>query len=199
MEDDSRLVLQAREGDDEAFEKLVKRHSRKVAKIAGSFFGARENVEDILQEVFLKVYKSLHRFKLDQPFEPWIIRITINACYDELRKIRKRREFSSTAPSEEEGQWFEELLHSSRSSLRSPEEDHVVRLVLGRVLDQMPVKDRATLILRGEGSSLREIGEVLGCSMQAANLRLFRARRSMLRILRELRIVASKGKGRDAM
>lgn len=197
MDDDSSLVLRARDGDDAAFEILVKRHSRKVAKIAGSFFNARENVEDLLQEVFLKVYQSLDRFKLDQPFEPWLIRITINACYDELRKVRKRRELSPTPPSDEDGQWLEELYESSRTDLRSPEEDHLTRLVLTQVLEKLPPKDRAALTLRGQGCSLKEIADVLGCSMQAANLRLFRARRNMLKTLRELRIVAKEGRSRN--
>jgi RNA polymerase sigma-70 factor, ECF subfamily len=194
MEDDSRLVQQVLAGNDAAFEQLVHRHSRKVARIAGSYFSSRENVEDLVQDVFLKVYQSLDRFRLGEPFEPWLIRITINACYDELRKIRKRREFSLTPPSEEEGQWMEENLNSLRSSPKDPEEQHLVKMVVGRMLDRLPPKDRAALTLRGEGFSLREIGEALGCSMQAANLRLFRARRSLLKTLREARIVATKRK-----
>jgi RNA polymerase sigma-70 factor, ECF subfamily len=194
MEEDSRLVQQVLAGENAAFEQLVQRHTRKVARIAGSYFSNRDNVEDLVQDVFLKVYQSLDRFRLGEPFEPWLIRITINACYDELRKIRKRREYSLTPPSEEEGQWIEESLHSLRLSPRNPEEQHLVKLVVGRLLDRLPPKDRAALMLRGEGFSLREIGEALGCSMQAANLRLFRARRNLLKTLREARIVAAKRK-----
>jgi RNA polymerase sigma-70 factor, ECF subfamily len=194
MEEDSRLVQLVLEGDNAAFEQLVQRHSRKVARVAGSYFSNRENVEDLVQEVFLKVYQSLDRFRLGEPFEPWLIRITINACYDELRKIRKRREYSLTPPSDEEGQWIEESIHSLRSSPKNPEEQHMVRLVVGRILDRLPPKDRAALMLRGEGFSLKEIGNALGCSMQAANLRLFRARKSLLKTLREARIIGTKRK-----
>ena len=194
MEEDSRLVQLVLEGDDSAFEQLVQRHSRKVARVAGSYFSNRESVEDLVQDVFLKVYQSLDRFRLGEPFEPWLIRITINACYDELRKIRKRREYSLTPPSDEEGQWIEESIHSLRMSPKNPEEQHIVRLVVGRILDRLPPKDRAALMLRGEGFSLKEIGDALGCSMQAANLRLFRARKSLLKTLREARIMGSKRK-----
>ena len=194
MEEDSRLVQLVLEGDNAAFEQLVQRHSRKVARVAGSYFSNRENVEDLVQEVFLKVYQSLDRFRLGEPFEPWLIRITINACYDELRKVRKRREYSLTPPSDEEGQWIEESIHSLRSSPKNPEEQHMVRLVMGRILDRLPPKDRAALMLRGEGFSLKEIGDALGCSMQAANLRLFRARKSLLKTLREARIMGTKRK-----
>jgi RNA polymerase sigma-70 factor, ECF subfamily len=194
MEEDSRLVQQVLEGNDAAFEQLVHRHSRKVARITGSYFSSRENVEDLVQEVFLKVFQSLDRFRLGEPFEPWLIRITINACYDELRKIRKRREYSMTPPSDEEGQWIEESIHSLRASPKNPEEQHLVRLVVSRILDRLPPKDRAALMLRGEGFSLREIGDALGCSMQAANLRLFRARRSLLKTLRDARIIGAKRK-----
>lgn len=194
MEEDSRLVQQVLEGNEAAFEQLVHRHSRKVARITGSYFSSRENVEDLVQEVFLKVFQSLDRFRLGEPFEPWLIRITINACYDELRKIRKRREYSMTPPSDEEGQWVEESIHSLRASPKNPEEQHMVRLVVSRILDRLPPKDRAALMLRGEGFSLREIGDALGCSMQAANLRLFRARRSLLKTLRDARIIGTKRK-----
>jgi RNA polymerase sigma-70 factor (ECF subfamily) len=194
MEEDSRLVQRVLEGDDAAFEQLVQRHSRKVARISGSYFSSRENVEDLVQEVFLKVYQSLNRFRLGEPFEPWLIRITINACYDELRKIRKRREYSITPASDEEGQWIEESIHSLRASPRDPEEQHLVRLVVSRILARLPPKDRAALMLRGEGFSLREIGDALGCSMQAANLRLFRARKSLLKTLRDARIIGTKRK-----
>jgi RNA polymerase sigma-70 factor, ECF subfamily len=194
MEEDSRLVQQVLEGNEAAFEQLVHRHSRKVARITGSYFSSRENVEDLVQEVFLKVFQSLDRFRLGEPFEPWLIRITINACYDELRKIRKRREYSMTPPSDEEGQWIEESIHSLRASPKNPEEQHMVRLVVSRILDRLPPKDRAALMLRGEGFSLREIGDALGCSMQAANLRLFRARRSLLKTLRDARIIGTKRK-----
>ena len=99
-----------------------------------------------------------------------------------------------TPPSDEEGQWIEESIHSLRLSPRNPEEQHMVRLVVARILDRLPPKDRAALMLRGEGFSLKEIGDALGCSMQAANLRLFRARKSLLKTLREARIMGSKRK-----
>src|SRR5262249_7146578 len=90
--DEDELIRRSLTGDDDAFEALVRRHSPRVFSIVGSFFRRRDVIDDIGQEVFAKAYFSLGTFTLGRSFEAWVAKITVNACYDQLRAQRRRIE-----------------------------------------------------------------------------------------------------------
>ena len=92
--DDFTLIRLIQTGDHQAFELLVRRYQRKVANLIYLTMGNRDGVEDIAQEVFIRVYRSLPKFKFDASFFSWLYRITMNLCIDEIRKRKIRRVLS---------------------------------------------------------------------------------------------------------
>src|SRR3982074_3039562 len=88
--DDRELVRVAQTGDKEAFEELVRRHQHRVFAVAGGILRRREDVEDIAQQVFVKAYFSLKRFDQRAAFSTWLYKITVNECWDLLRKKKVR-------------------------------------------------------------------------------------------------------------
>src|SRR5262252_1714747 len=102
---DELLAASARAGDESAFEQLFHRHRRRVARLAGRFFIKPEKVEEIVQEVFAKMYFALGAYSSDRgpSFSAWLSRITINQCFDQLRRIKRRPESASVALDEGDG------------------------------------------------------------------------------------------------
>src|ERR1700732_3890254 len=88
--DDRELVRRAQGGDKEAYEELVHRHQHRVFAVAGGILRRREDVEDIAQQVFVKAYFSLKRFDQRAAFSTWLYKITVNECWDLLRKKKVR-------------------------------------------------------------------------------------------------------------
>src|ERR1700741_7046 len=88
--DDRELVRRAQAGDKEAFEELVRRHQQRVFAVASGILRRREDVEDIAQQVFVKAYFSLKRFDQRAAFSTWLYKITVNECWDLLRKKKVR-------------------------------------------------------------------------------------------------------------
>src|SRR5579859_8263533 len=88
--DDRDLVRRAQGGDKEAFEELVRRHQHRVFAVAAGILRRREDVEDIAQQVFVKAYFSLKRFDQRAAFSTWLYKITVNECWDLLRKRKAR-------------------------------------------------------------------------------------------------------------
>ena len=86
--EERRLIERAREGDHQAFAALVERYQRRVFSLAGHLTRRPEDVEDLAQQVFLKVYQALPRFDFRAGFGTWLYRIAINECYDYLRRKR---------------------------------------------------------------------------------------------------------------
>jgi RNA polymerase sigma-70 factor (ECF subfamily) len=105
--EEDELIRASLASDEDAFEKLVRRHSPRVFSIIGSFFRRRDQVEDIAQEVFSKAYFSLATFTLGRSFEAWVARIAVNACYDHLRAQRRRIEQQLPHETQQEDEWFE--------------------------------------------------------------------------------------------
>jgi RNA polymerase sigma factor (sigma-70 family) len=105
---DESLVVAICSGDESAFEQLFERHRRRVARITGRFFNRPERVEEIVQEVFTKVYFALDDYSSERgrSFAAWLSRIVINACYDELRRGRRRPESSISDITDDEVTWL---------------------------------------------------------------------------------------------
>src|SRR6201993_3082048 len=90
LEEDRELVRRAQKEDKQAFEELVRRHQNRVFAVAGGILRNREDVEDIAQQVFLKAYFSIKRFDQRAAFSTWLYKITVNECWDLLRKRKVR-------------------------------------------------------------------------------------------------------------
>ncbi|HWR58548.1 MAG TPA: RNA polymerase sigma factor [Thermodesulfovibrionales bacterium] len=173
---DERLVSEALAGNDEAFTELVRRHKRRVFGIVAKFVRNNYELEDICQEIFIKVYQNLKRYRADAPFEHWVSKISVNACYDALRRqVRARNEvplddiaFSLSDPATEElsGNEAWKILRPALSQLR-PEDRLVITL------------------LNLEEKSINEIAVLTGWSESKVKVRAFRARKELKKILEE--------------
>jgi len=185
------LVDQARLGNELAFEELFNRHRRRVALIAGRFFHQREQIEEIVQETFTKVYFALHSYTNsetddDSLFAGWIARIAFNTCYDELRRIKRRAESLASDLSEEETGWLENRLRS-RVAVNDSEASSVRRDLARKLLARLGAEDRLVLVLlNAEEMSVNEIAQLMNWSTSKVKVRAHRARASLRRHLRKL-------------
>src|SRR5258707_12376538 len=87
------LIQSARAGDDAAFNRVVAAYRKRILGTISRLIGRPEDVEDVAQEVFLRLYFSLDQLRTPEVFEPWLYRLTVNAAYDYLRRQRRRQEF----------------------------------------------------------------------------------------------------------
>src|SRR5437016_13877281 len=156
----SALVGRARAGDSLAFEQIMLATEQRVVSIAWRMLGNRDDARDAAQEVYLRVFKYLGRFRAGEDFRGWLYRITINVCHD---FVRKRRVSGVTQ--------FEEIeFGQERAALETGGEDpetlalHAQQLALvRRALQSLPMKERAALVLRDlEGFSTEEVARALG-------------------------------------
>jgi len=104
--DDRELVRRAQAEDQGAFEELVRRHQHRVVAVAGGILRQREDVEDIAQQVFVKAYFSLKRFDQRAAFSTWLYKITVNECWDLLRKRKVRPLVYESDLSEDQARQF---------------------------------------------------------------------------------------------
>src|SRR5262245_60152750 len=104
---DKELIQRCQQGDQDAFESLVKKHERRVFGLVYQMVRQPSEVEDIAQEVFTKIYFSLPQFRIEASFEAWLYRITVNQCYDYLRKRKREAQVTESDLSDEEAAFFE--------------------------------------------------------------------------------------------
>jgi len=182
--DDFKQVRAFQAGDERAFEELVRRYQRQVANIVYLTLGNRDAVEDLVQEVFIRVYRSLKKFEFDASFYSWLYRITVNLCIDEIRRRRIRKTFSLQFFSEdhvEEKERPSRKIQTPSESLLESEKREVVLNALKRIAPM----HRTVLVLREyENLSYDEIADVLKISVQAVKSRIFRAREEMRGLLK---------------
>ena len=179
--DDRELVRRAQAGEKEAFEELIRRHQHRVFAVAGGILRKREDVEDVAQQVFVKAYFSLRRFDQRAAFSTWLYKITVNECWDLLRKKKVRPLVYESDLSEEQAQ---QVIHSAERKSDGPDISAKLeaRQRVERLLDGLDERDRLMLMLKEvEGFSIEEIAEVLDLNANTVKVRLFRARRRVVR------------------
>ncbi|SRR6266849_267829 len=182
--EDRELVRRAQQDDQEAFALLVQRHQSRVFAVAGGILRNKEDVEDIGQQVFLKAYFSLKRFDQRAAFSTWLYKITVNECWDLLRKRKVRPLVFEAELSEEQAQQFQgaEDLASGAPDVRQVLE---TRQQLDRLLECLEERDRLMLVLKEiQGFSVEEIAEILEINGNTVKVRLFRARQRIAEKMR---------------
>lgn len=182
--DDRELVRKAQKGAKDAFEELIRRHQHRVFAVARGILRRQEDVEDIAQQVFVKAYFSLKRFDQRAAFSTWLYKITVNECWDLLRKKKVRPLVFEAELSEEQsrqyGSWENQAGDAPDVSDRLEARQRVERL-----LGYLEERDRLMLVLKEvEGFSVEEIAEVLGQNANTVKVRLFRARRRIVKLAR---------------
>jgi len=175
-EDDRELVRRAQKEDKEAFEELVRRHQNRVFAVAGGILRNREDVEDIAQQVFLKAYFSIKRFDQRAAFTTWLYKITVNECWDLLRKKKVRPLMFEAELSEEQTQVYQA---SSEQSDGRPDvgERLATQQQVEELMSCLEERDRTMLVLKEvQGFSVEEIAGLMEINANTVKVRLFRAR-----------------------
>jgi RNA polymerase sigma-70 factor (ECF subfamily) len=177
---DRELVRRAQKEDKEAFEELIRRHQHRVFAVAGGILKRREDVEDIAQQVFVKAYFSIKRFDQRAAFSTWLYKITVNECWDLLRKKKVRPLVYEADLSEEQARQVET---SGERGSTAPDisERLAAQQRVERLLEGLDERDRLMLVLKEvEGFSIEEIAEILHLNSNTVKVRLFRARRRVV-------------------
>ncbi len=172
---DEYLVKEAVAGDEKAFVRLVSRYKRKIFGLAGRFARDADELDDICQDIFIKIFENLGKFRNDAPFEHWLSRVAVRTCYDVLRKRKYEKGFvpwesvhyeieGRPAGAEEGAEWAHALLEWGLARLKPAE-----RLVI--------------TLLELEEKPVREIAGMTGWSEANVKVRAFRARRKLKQVL----------------
>jgi RNA polymerase sigma-70 factor (ECF subfamily) len=185
--DDAQLIPLAARGDRDAFQALVERHRGLVYRVAYQYAGNYQDAEDIAQDVFLKVYRSLDRFRQDAQFTSWLYRIAMNACVDRSRRRN---------PADPNDQ-SDDLLLSTASSDPNPES----RTWAGEIgeavqaaVDRLPPRQRVIFIMRHfEELKLSEIASALGLAEGTVKRQLHAAVHRLRTALRDMRVTQEGG------
>lgn len=174
---DVALVARARQGDVQAFEKLVKQYDRQVFRIAQHITQNREDAEDVVQDAFLKAYEKLDQFQGNSKFYTWLVRIAVN---ESLMRLRRRRTGKMVSIDEdvetEEGSMPRDLADWSPDPEQLYGQSELAD-ILRKTIQGLPPGFRIVFVLRDvEGLSTEETAETLGLSVPAVKSRLLRAR-----------------------
>src|SRR6188768_260712 len=147
------LLTRAATGDSAAFEQIVVRHERRVLTLSWRLLGTMEDAQDAAQEVFLRTFKYLHRFDTQKPFEPWIVRMTVNVCRDLGRQRQQRGSVLVDAGEEFDRAEQQDRRSDPHSELNAEQQ----RQLLRRALADLPEKERTAFVLRDiEGMTTAE-------------------------------------------
>jgi RNA polymerase sigma-70 factor (ECF subfamily) len=182
---DFELIKRAGEGDEAAFNQVVQAYRKRILGTIARLIGRPEDVEDVGQEVFLRLFFSLDQLRTPEMFEPWLYRLTVNAAYDYLRRGRRRSESRMSDLSEQQVV----LADASESTKRENEEQRRKRIreLVQALLGGVSEADRILLTLKEiEGLSLKELEKVYQVNENALKVRLFRARQRVLKVYETL-------------
>lgn len=174
------LIERARNGDDAAFNQVLQAYRKRILGTISRLIGRPEDVEDVGQEVFVRLYYSLDQLRTPEVFEPWLYRLTVNAAYDYLRKQRRRNESRMSDLSEQQVV----MADAAAGGKRNEEDKHKtqVREQVDQLLGAVSSEDRILLTLKEvEGLSLRELENIYKVNENALKVRLFRARQRVLK------------------
>ncbi len=184
---DQKLVERAQRGDKQAFDLLVSKYQRKLARLLSRFIRDAAEVEDVTQEAFIKAYRALPTFRGDSAFYTWLYRIGINTAKNYLVAMGRRAP-TSTDVDADEAESFEggEQLRD----LNTPENEMMSRQVADNVnqtLAELPEELRTAITLREiEGLSYEDIANIMNCPIGTVRSRIFRAREAIAAKLRPL-------------
>ena len=177
---DQQLVERAQQGDKKAFELLVIKYQRKLARLLSRFIRDASEVEDVTQEAFIKAYRALPSFRGDSAFYTWLYRIGINTAKNYLVALRRRAP-TVTEIDNEEAEDVE--VGEQLKDMNTPEQQMMTRQIAETVnstLLKLPEELRTAITLREiDGLSYEEIAQIMNCPIGTVRSRIFRAREAI--------------------
>ena len=178
---EAELIAAVLKGDAASFEPLVQKYSPRIFATARRYARRESEVEDIVQEVWLKAYQKLNSFRGEAPFEHWLMRLAVRTCYDFLRGHQRNRETSFSELTEPEEDWLDRFMQQPEST---SENSDAAKMLVERILAQLSPSARMIItLLEIEDRSVKEISELTGWKVPLVKVRAFRARAEMRKIL----------------
>lgn len=178
---DSELIAAVLQGDEASFEPLIVKYQPRVFATARRYARRESEVEDIVQEIFVKAFQKLKSFRGEAPFEHWLMRLAVRTCYDFLRGHQRNRETAFTELTEPEAQWLDRFVVQPDAASESAD---AARELVQRILQSLSPAARLVItLLEIEERSVKEISALTGWSVPLVKVRAFRARAEMRKIL----------------
>lgn len=177
---DFELIERAQRGDGGAFNQVVQAYRKRILGTIARLIGRPEDVEDVGQEVFVRLFFSLDQLRTPEVFEPWLYRLTVNAAYDYLRRQRRRHESRMSDLSEQQVVMADAVAGGRK--LDEEQQKARTREFVQALLSSVSEEDRILLTLKEvEGLSLKELEQIYQVKENALKVRLFRARQRVLK------------------
>ena len=171
-------------GDAVAFEKLITKYQPRVFATARKYARRESEVEDIVQEIFIKAYKKLNTYRQEAPFEHWIMTISVRTCYDYLRSHQRNKTSNFSDVTQDE---FDLLDVFGENEHPDREKQEAVTKLIHDLMEQLsPAARMVITLLDIEGRSVKEIAKLTGWSLSLIKVRAFRARKEMRKLLQKM-------------
>ena len=178
---EAELIASVLKGDAASFEPLVQKYSPRIFATARRYARRESEVEDIVQEVWLKAFQKLKSFRGEAPFEHWLMRLAVRTCYDFLRGHQRNRETSISDLTDTEDDWLERFVQNPESAA---EDADAARQLIEKILAQLSPAARLVItLLEIEDRAVKEISKLTGWSVPLVKVRAFRARAEMRKVL----------------
>ncbi|HHV97234.1 MAG TPA: sigma-70 family RNA polymerase sigma factor [Clostridiaceae bacterium] len=187
------LIEKSKKGDISAFEELIETYQNKVFNIAYSMLNNYEDANDVAQEVFIRVYKSIKNFKGESSFSTWLYRITTNVCLDELRKRKNKNVVSIDEDIPfDDGEVTRQIVDDGPTPDIIAEKKEV-REIVNEAIGQLSEEHKTVIILRElQGLSYEEISKIINCPRGTVKSRINRARSALKNILKSKKELFNK-------
>jgi RNA polymerase sigma-70 factor (ECF subfamily) len=181
---DAELIAAVLQGNTASFEPLIRKYQPRIFAMARRYSRQESEVEDVVQEIFIKAYQKLPSYRAEAPFEHWLMRLAVRTCYDCLRAHQRSRErpFADISPED-----MDLLDRFVAEPGKDPDAAAAARELVAAVLDRLSAPARLVLtLLEIEDRSVKEIAELTGWSVPLVKVRAFRARAEMRKILERM-------------
>ncbi len=188
--DDAALIRAYHEGDKAAFDRLVLKHKDRLFNLCYRLLGDYEEANDSAQEIFIKVYRSLKKFRFESAFSTWLYRIAVNTCKNRLKSSAYRQERRMVplddSVSANRSSPDREIHDESQSPATELEKKERMRAIQ-EAINKLPAEQKEVVTLRDiEGFSYEEVAEITGCNLGTVKSRLARARLDLRKKLRSV-------------
>ncbi len=181
---EAELIAAVLRGDAASFEPIVQKYSPRIFATARRYARRESEVEDIVQEVWLKAFQKLSSFRGEAPLEHWLMRLAVRTCFDFLRGHQRNREMTFSDLTQSETDWLATFAQAPETASEHAE---ATRQLVQRLLDQLSPAARLIItLLEIEDRSVKEISHLTGWSVPLVKVRAFRARAEMRKLLAKM-------------